>query len=170
MSRCVAMLLLTMLMSLLYQDAFGIQVSVSTTTMAACNESDPIDRIDLPPAPLHHSIGSMSPIALAPASTMSTDFRARPLNWSRSHPTNSRFFLLAPPLMSNHTNDAGINASKGEGRQRDDDDFIGSMSSNVDRDCPLVMARPLTPSVALIQSLFQHSHPILSRPTVPNIR
>jgi len=51
----------------LWDPGIHFNVNTMTTMMEACNESNPVDRIDRPPAP-------MSPIDLTPASTMSTDF------------------------------------------------------------------------------------------------
>jgi len=127
----------------LWDPGIRLNVNTMTTTMEACNESNPVDRIDRPP------------IDLTPASTMSTDFLLL-----------SAWLLLSTMLMSPIDNDNRTSVTVACHRDG---------AASFYRSVPTVTMASAMSTVATAyasvgwQSLFHYSHPVLSRPTVPNI-
>jgi len=114
---------------------------------------DPVDRIDRPLVP-HAPIGSMSALktlSLSPK-TVHADGAFRDAN-----PTLALLTLLAIPMPRLIQLRPTIAAR---------DPFLSSVFH---RDHDVASLDSADSHGALIQSLFQYSHPVLSRPTVPNI-
>jgi len=134
--------------------------------MSPMESIDPVDRTDRPPAPLHASIGSMSPIEFL--SLIAWLFRP---SLSSSRPSVTMASTMASLASLRLSIAICLPVLRHPFLLRPTRPMVFRFPAQAQE---TTMVRPLTPSVfqhcpTSIQSLFQYSHPVLSRPTVPNI-